>query len=89
MPWAGWGTGSSTRMTRFGIEARTRTRSIARGLELAIQDGRQPQADQDGLRVAAQMDLHPPAGELLNPFHPSQVYDRTTVNPDELLARKL
>jgi hypothetical protein len=29
------------------------------------------------------MNLHPATGQLLNPFHAGQVYDRTPVNTDD------
>ena len=63
--------------------------STAHGLELAVENRGQAKTNEDWLRGVAQMDLHPPVVELLNPFHPGQIHNRTPVNPDELIARQL
>jgi hypothetical protein len=67
-----WGTGSPSRITRVGMDARARNRSTAQGLELAVENRGQTQADQDRLRRVTQMDLHLATGELFNPLHPGQ-----------------
>ena len=64
-----------------------RTRLGAGPIEPTVQNGCQPQADQDWLRCVAQMDLHPAVRQFLNTFHAVEVHDRLTVNPNELLAQ--
>ena len=70
------------------ISAIMRTRLGAGPIEPTVQNGCQPQADQDWLRCVAQMDLHPAVRQFLNTFHAVEVHDRLTVNPNELLARQ-